>query len=553
MSEGPPSSNPFAKATPEVSPAPPKEQEASEPKSDPKIEALLKVWESPVKQKAFVEGIALKSGEQIDAIAHTVYEAAEQLREQGSKTEGQTEEQRNFFWAKFHVLMAIFNFLTTLSFKKTREKDDANKKQILKELQESELSGQELALSRVLRHEEVADVFENPAEYYIKNIPQFCQKCISLGAAHEVVDHFGSIKDQGDRRLVLKHLLDRAEEKQVEIYDWIGGVLEQCEDVDIGVAERLVKAKRGVIYMENHRSAFAFSVSSKWFDLIHGAKEGMSEEEVRAAFIESERKLTARKERKRKEFFDSYQQAREILGAENVIGPDEVGKVFGVTFENTPKIPFSKEDLEKAKELNQFLILRYDELPNGRPITAQELQSRFRIDQGRLVHSEYMERLSSEETPRLGWSLTSKELIPNSTSKNYLQQTDELIAYLKTNIFPEAMPQKYQAGIDTFEKKKSKLEALMSSDWREAAKQLSELEITHLTRRNAVEITYDLSLIQQTTGKRLLAKQWDWTSSRDASGNLVDVGNFNAAGASVDGFTPDNADSALGSVFSRMS
>ena len=599
MSEGPPSSNPFAAATPEVSSETPKEQEASEPKSDPKIEALLKVWESPVKQKAFVEGIALKSGEQIDAIAHTVYEAAEQLREQGSKTEGQTEEQRNFFWAKFHVLMAIFNFLTTLSFKKTREKDDANKKQILKELEESELSGQKLALSRVLRHEEVADVFENPEEYFITSIPKFCQECISSGAAHEVVDHFASIKDPGDRRLVLHQLLDRAVDSQVEIFDWIGGVLAQCEDVDYGVAETLAKAKKGPAALEN-LSSFALPAPKNWDDLRYRLREGMSEEEIDEASLKSEKNLEEKRQKELKliedarkallaqqirerfpiasqEFRDSFLIAIEAMGEKDVIGPDKVGKALGVNFEDPPEIPFSKEELEKAKELKQFLILRYDKLPDGTPITSEEIRKRFtRTAYHDFISSNeyYLKNVPFDEMPRLGWALTSKHLIHKSSKKDYLQQTELLIDCLEkafSGFSPQGfMPERYKIAISEFEKRKPELLAHMLTDMKEAAKQFSELEITQLTRRSMVEVLYDLNSIECINTERYDHLEWEllaqyrheWTSSIDASGNLIVVTRHTPSrydlprredigGLSFYGRRPDSRDDQVCSSFSR--
>ena len=60
------------------------------------------------------------------------------------------------------------------------------------------------------------------------------------------------------------------------------------------------------------------------------------------------------------------EQAKEILG-KDMLGPEAVNATFGFSPEAIPPIPFSIEDLERAKELNQFLdsqrvyILEIDE------------------------------------------------------------------------------------------------------------------------------------------------------------------------------------------------
>ena len=63
--------------------------------------------------------------------------------------------------------------------------------------------------------------------------------------------------------------------------------------------------------------------------------------------------------------------AKEILGAREFMGPNEVEKAFGIKLESKdiPAIPFSKEELKRAKELGQFLILRTDKAPDGEDLT----------------------------------------------------------------------------------------------------------------------------------------------------------------------------------------
>ncbi|MDP3956352.1 MAG: hypothetical protein Q8Q18_03870, partial [bacterium] len=53
----------------------------------------------------------------------------------------------------------------------------------------------------------------------------------------------------------------------------------------------------------------------------------------------------------------SIEHAAEILGKENVFGPKEVEKTFGVRLTEVPGISFSVEEIERAKNLGQMLVL----------------------------------------------------------------------------------------------------------------------------------------------------------------------------------------------------
>ncbi|MCD6149359.1 hypothetical protein J7J13_01060 [bacterium] len=195
--------------------------------------------------------------------------------------------------------------------------------------------------------------------------------------------------------------------------------------------------------------------------------------------------------------------AKEVMG-EEFFGFQEVEKAFGIRIspEDVPEIPFSREELERAKELSQFLVLRSDKAPDGKPLTLQKINEILKgkvSDGSKLLYSDdgkgeiksdawyKSEDFIKDETPRLSWALVSKEVIPNSTGKNYLQQTEEMLNYLKNQVFSARggsalggkgeIPVIYQEAIDEFEKEKGEIEKLMFSDWKEAAEKLSNLKI----------------------------------------------------------------------------
>ncbi len=266
---------------------------------------------------------------------------------------------------------------------------------------------------------------------------------------------------------------------------------------------------------------------------------------------------------------EQIKNAKEILGEKDVLGIEELEKAFGIKIkpEQVPNIPFSKEDLERAKELNQFLILRVDKFSDGKPLTMEKMNEIIKgkvKDETKALYSDdgsgkikddawyKSEAFALKETPKLSWALTSKEIIPDSTSKNYLQQTEVIVNYLRNDVFKgRTIPKEYQEAIKEFTEQKEKISKLVEDDWQEATKILEELQITKLTRQTPTEALYDILVYFQNNEERLLENKYTWTSRRASVGRLVPVGYFDADGASVPRNRPHDSDDNLGVAFSR--
>ena len=269
---------------------------------------------------------------------------------------------------------------------------------------------------------------------------------------------------------------------------------------------------------------------------------------------------------------EQIKNAKEILGEKAVLGVEEVEKAFGIKIkpEQVPNIPFSKEDLERAKELKQFLILRVDKSSDGKPLTIEKmselLTEKFKEDdKGKILYSSddgsgkikddawyKSEDFALKETPKLSWALTSKEIIPDSTSKNYLQQTEEIVNYLRNDVFKgRTLPKEYQDAIKEFTEQKEKISKLVEDDWQEAIKILEGLQITKLTRQTPTEALYDILVYFQNNEERLLENKYTWTSRRASDGELVHVGRFGAGGALVLRSGSGHSCGVLGVAFSR--
>ena len=263
---------------------------------------------------------------------------------------------------------------------------------------------------------------------------------------------------------------------------------------------------------------------------------------------------------------EQIQTAIEILGEKNVFGPDEVRETWGVALSEVPVIPFYAEELENAKELGQILVLRVDKTGSGEAMSMEAMSDMMvekwnRDGKGDLLNTAsgwkrwIGEDFFSREAPRAGWSLvggSDKFLLPDSKGKNYIQQTEIIVKTLIEEVFKGVeLPKEYTEAISEFESRKDELVTLMSSDWKECTKQLSELKITQLTRHTIPETIYDLAMYHDRHSERLLPNTLTWSASRDRDGGLVGLGAFDDKGVSGSSWHPDLSLSDVGVPLSR--
>lgn len=255
----------------------------------------------------------------------------------------------------------------------------------------------------------------------------------------------------------------------------------------------------------------------------------------------------------------TFERAEMFMGSD-LLGPDAVRETFGIDVEVVPAIPFSEDELARAKALGQMLVLRVDRAADSTPLTMQKMEALLSTslqstNKGKVLHSTDWyknENFFITETPTAGWALVSKDVIPNSTSKNYHQQTEVLAEYVRTKVFRgEPIPTEYEAALTEWDTEKDEIAALVDTNWQEAAKRLEALQITQLTRQSPADVLYDGLMRLQARSERLLESTYTWTKRRTAGGRLVCVGFADAGGALVGHWNPDNANDALGVSFSR--
>jgi len=219
------------------------------------------------------------------------------------------------------------------------------------------------------------------------------------------------------------------------------------------------------------------------------------------------------------------QEAQELMG-EDFYGPEEIQKAFGVELreEEIPPQPFSRQELEHFREEGCFLTLRIDHDQDDNPLTIKQLKTLYGVDsdypETRIFYNqdwyerpENLDPFFTHETPRVQWALVKKEILKDSTNKNYQAQ--------------EGLLDQYRQG------------------------QQPHLEGDHqIQRREAVDIAYDLILAFRARGQKLLPDNWDWSKTKltqgaDA-GHLAGLGRFDADGFNVFADQPSVVDGFLG-------
>ncbi|TAK95858.1 hypothetical protein EPO05_03100 [Patescibacteria group bacterium] len=282
-----------------------------------------------------------------------------------------------------------------------------------------------------------------------------------------------------------------------------------------------------------------------------------------------EKELAAKLEVLREQFHVSPEEAEAILG-QDCLGPKAVEKAYGYLPDKIPPIPFKREELKRAKELGQFLVLRIGKNKAGNPLTMKgvrdALQDRFTKDGMRKItaNESYNKAFWENDPIESRWALVSKEAIPGSTNRNYLRQTQVLVKYIQTQVFQNRpVPLRYQMAIRELEayltanpelifKNNAKLnEVLDGPNWQKYARELSALQINQLTRQTPAEVLYDITLYFLTNQEHLLKNTYAWTRRCDSGGGLIGIGPFDYSGAFVYRWRPGNISGSMGVSFSR--
>ncbi len=263
----------------------------------------------------------------------------------------------------------------------------------------------------------------------------------------------------------------------------------------------------------------------------------------------------------------SIREASEIIGEESFYGPMDIFKTFSISLEDIiiPEIQFSKAELEKAKELNQELVLYVDKTDTGEPFTVmkmKEILGNKTIKGSTFIGTSWFEAdpVASKEVPRFGWRLSDKEPLKASAARDYIGQTEEIVNYLTEVIFKEGIPKEYEEAIQEFDSIKTSLhgpvQSIYPDEWKPTVEKLANLKISQLCRESLVEVVYRIALHEWKHGELLLGCQnrkiyYTWTNSHYRDDILAIVGGGDLTGLDVVGWSPSSLGSVVGVCLSR--
>ncbi|HBD24755.1 MAG: hypothetical protein A2566_00340 [Candidatus Zambryskibacteria bacterium RIFOXYD1_FULL_40_13] len=259
----------------------------------------------------------------------------------------------------------------------------------------------------------------------------------------------------------------------------------------------------------------------------------------------------------------SYEQAQEIMG-ESFYGTEEIKNTFGFEFpkEKIPHVPYTPEVLEKAKENGEMLVLRVESDGSGSSITMQRMNEIMQTilekdseeEQEKLLYDTnwyHEEDFFKNASLKTEWRIVGKEFIPDSTSKNYIEQTKILRDYL-FGLESLSEEEKSECTDELLEGLQKMLDDDYDKNWQEVAKKLSELLVNKNHRRIPAEILYDWVLqFRNRKDRGILEENYDWSNTLSSDGGLVYVGYADRGGVDVGAVGPGDRGGILGVVSLR--
>lgn len=229
--------------------------------------------------------------------------------------------------------------------------------------------------------------------------------------------------------------------------------------------------------------------------------------------------------------FEIFEEAEEIMG-NDFLGPQAIEETFGIHLEaeDIPKIPFSKEELESAKRLGQFLVLRTEKAPDGKDLTIMKMEKIAKdVSKPIMVGRKCKRALNKEglvnESPREGWALVTKH--PLDYSIDCMHQIAASIGYLKRRFTDnQKTPIEYEKAFEEFAAAQDSVNALRGRKGKKSEENdiVKKLKITELTKPSISEVIYDSLVYQKNNGSILYKDLPVLTRSCPLSKGFVFVG-----------------------------
>ena len=270
----------------------------------------------------------------------------------------------------------------------------------------------------------------------------------------------------------------------------------------------------------------------------------------------------------------SLTHAREIIekGGGKFYGPESLKAMKLKTPDTLPPLP-PTEEIERYAKQGFSLRLMPDRAPDNAPLTMEKMneildplikkcQNKQDPDEEdwRLLYKVdwyATEDLYKKAVTSLCWVFTSDKLLDDSTSINYLGQTDCIDKYVCETLYEgKSLPQDIQKASGQFKGKRANIDKnIKANKWKEAADELKALDITQLFRPEAQDVIFFFAqtFLNSPPNKRerLLEALYAWTKTQSSDGALVYAGGCDPRGARLNRYGPAYARDRLGVLLVR--
>ena len=258
----------------------------------------------------------------------------------------------------------------------------------------------------------------------------------------------------------------------------------------------------------------------------------------------------------------TYGRARELGSLGTVVFlPEDTARVFVAKIPEDAGFPLSEDFLRKVKAAGCGVLYQSNTFADGTPLTIQELCKRRENKDalgGNLLYSAgnpncwyRTDPLFNEWIPRNRWRITARDVIPDTTGKNCVQQL-LILAHFVEELFGDQLSEQGKEAIAELRDNVASIEKQCAgSDWQNGTKRWAALKFVELFLPYPVETVGQILMEQEVNLTRLFASIYGRTSQLSPGRGVVHVGNADAVGTRLDGsWEPVNRYGNLGCFFS---
>lgn len=259
------------------------------------------------------------------------------------------------------------------------------------------------------------------------------------------------------------------------------------------------------------------SLSKKMFEKAYddctSSENEQGRDQVRAMKKELEEKIRVFQEAI---FSAKMERAINILGRENVHGPEDVALLLGFVPKDVPPIPYTRADLEKSKEIKakagvEEMLVLFVKDKEGNPLTGETLNTLVQKKYTEMQVGKFLddtdwykdEKFYKELGLTAEWKLITKACLPDSYRKRHHSEEGDTYKHEDTQ---EYVIEQFAAKVGIFRSEFKRPEPFA------------------MAYTIALHFVATEALKGEGNGERLLETRYHWSDVQTSDGSFVRVG-----------------------------